>query len=84
MDHRILGSSASGHAAQAVSGAEKLRNGSGIAHCAGQTWPAPPANLHLIEVGDGREAGAGMMIIEKMLPRALGRKLAVVSNRAQP
>jgi hypothetical protein len=37
------------------------------------------ANLHLIEVGDGREAGAGMMIIEKMLPRALGRKLAVVS-----
>ena len=35
--------------------------------------------LHLIEVGDGREAGAGMMIIEKMLPRALGRKLAVVS-----
>ena len=78
MDHRILGSSASGHAAQAVSGAEKLRNGSGIAHCAGQTWPRP-ANLHLIEVGDGREAGAGMMIIEKMLPRALGRKLAVVS-----
>ena len=38
-----------------------------------------PANLHLIEVGDGREAGAGMMIIEKLLPRALGRKLAVVS-----
>ena len=38
-----------------------------------------PANLHLTEVGDGREAGAGMMIIEKMLPRALGRKLAVVS-----
>jgi len=75
MDHRILGSSASGHAAQAVSGAEKLRNGSGIAHCAGHR----PANLHLIEVGDGREAGAGMMIIEKMLPRALGRKLAVVS-----
>jgi len=35
--------------------------------------------LRLIEVGDGREAGAGMMIIEKMLPRALGRKLAVVS-----
>jgi hypothetical protein len=25
-----------------------------------------PANLHLIEVGDGREAGAGMMIIEKI------------------
>jgi hypothetical protein len=38
-----------------------------------------PANLHLIEVGDGRDVGAGMMIIEKMLPRALGRKLAVVS-----
>ena len=38
-----------------------------------------PASLHLIEVGDGREAGAGLMIIEKMLPRALGRKLAVVS-----
>src|SRR5258707_7478472 len=41
MDHRILGSSASGHAAQAVSGAEKLRNGSGIAHCAGQKLPDP-------------------------------------------
>ena len=26
-----------------------------------------PANLHLIEVGDEREAGAGMMIIEKTL-----------------
>lgn len=38
-----------------------------------------PQTLRLIEVGDGREAGAGMMIIEKMLPRALGRKLAVVS-----
>ena len=45
----------------------------------GQTWPARQQILHLIEVGDGREAGAGMMIIEKMLPRALGRKLAVVS-----
>jgi Family of unknown function (DUF6522) len=50
-----------------------------IAHCAGQTGQPRPANLHLIEVDDGREAGAGMMIIEKMLPRALGRKLAVVS-----
>jgi hypothetical protein len=40
--------------------------------------PRPP-NLHLIEVDDGREAGAGMMIIEKMLPRALGRKLPVDS-----
>jgi hypothetical protein len=36
-------------------------------------------NLHLIEVGDRREAGAGMMSTEKMLPRALGRKLGVVS-----
>src|SRR5713101_1031677 len=39
-----------------------------------------PANLHLIEVGDGREAGAGMMIIEKMLPRALGAN--VLSSRS--
>jgi hypothetical protein len=43
VDHRILGSSASGHAAQAVSGAEKFRNGSGIAHRT-ETDMASPAS----------------------------------------
>jgi hypothetical protein len=56
MDHRILGSSASGHAAQAVSGAEKLRYGFESRIAQGRHGQPRPANLHLIEVDDGREA----------------------------